>query len=336
MNNGSIVMLAHGSGGRQSHELVESLFLRYLGRHEPALEDAAYITPYSKRLVFTTDSFVVKPLIFPGGDIGRLAVCGTVNDLAMRGAQPLCLSAGFILEEGLTLELLEQILASMQTALHEAGTRIITGDTKVVEHGSADGLFINTAGIGIVPEGVSISAANARAGDVVLLSGAVGDHGLAVMTQRQRLHFSGSLRSDCAPLNGLVAAMLAAAPDIHVLRDATRGGLAAVLNEIASASGAGIEIDEPSVPVHEAVRAASEILGLDFMYAANEGKLAAIVPAENADAVLTAMRIHPLGAEAAIIGRVIAEHPGKVALRTILGTRRLLDMPAGEQLPRIC
>lgn len=336
MSSNQVVLLSHGSGGSQSHELIQNLFLRYLGRHGPVLEDAAEVPYSSQHLVFTTDSFVVKPLEFPGGDIGRLAVCGTVNDLAMRGAQPLCLSAGFILEEGLALEQLERILASMQAALLEAGTRVITGDTKVVEHGGADGMFINTAGIGIVPEESQISAANARPGDIVLLNGAVGDHGLAVLTLRQGLRFSGDLRSDCAPLNDLVRVMQRAASGIHVLRDATRGGLAAVLNEIATASATGIMINETAIPVHESVRVASEMLGLDPLYAANEGKLVAIVSPENADAVLTAMRNHSLGAEAEKIGRVTADHPGKVTLRTILGTRRILDMPAGVQLPRIC
>lgn len=337
------VMLAHGSGGTLGHELVRDLFLRYL--RDPlltALEDASNV-PWNEqggdqegRLVFTTDSYVVNPLFFPGGDIGKLAVCGTINDLSMRGAQPLCLSAGFILEEGLPLADLERVVASMAHTAEAAGVRIVTGDTKVVERGSADGLFINTAGIGIVPPGVRISARRAQPGDVILLSGAVGDHGLAIMTQREGLRFEGALQSDCAPLNGLVQAMLQAVPDIHVLRDPTRGGLATTLNELAEQSGVGIEIDESAVPIHDAVRAAGEVLGLDPLYVANEGKLVAMAPADDALRLLEAMRAHPEGREAALIGRVTGEHPGQVVLRTILGTRRLLDMLAGEQLPRIC
>lgn len=336
MSTADLVQLAHGSGGSQSHELVERVFIRHLGQPTAVLEDAALVTPPDSQIFFTTDAYVVKPLFFPGGDIGRLAVCGTVNDLAVRGAQPLSLSAAFILEEGLAIADLERIVLSMRAALDEAGTRIVTGDTKVVERGSGDGVFITTAGIGIAPHNVHISAALARPGDAVLLSGAVGDHGLTVLTQRQGLRFDSPLQSDSAPLNGLVAAMIAAAPDIHVLRDATRGGLATTLNEIAGSSQVGIQVDETAVPLHNVVRAASEILGLDPFYVANEGKLIAIVPAERADAVLAAMRRHPYGAESALIGRVTGEHAGRVVLNTILGTRRVLDMLTGEQLPRIC
>ncbi len=338
-----VVLLAHGSGGVLSHELVERVFLKHLANEAlSALEDASNITladgqgRVAGQLVFTTDSYVVRPIFFPGGDIGKLAVCGTVNDLAMRGAQPLALSAGLILEEGLPLADLERVVASMATAAREAGVQIVAGDTKVVERGSADKLFINTAGIGLVPPGVQISGAGARPGDVVLLSGAVGDHGLAIMTHREGLHFESPLQSDCAPLNGLVKAMLEACPQIHALRDPTRGGLATTLNELSLAPGVGIDIDEASVPVHEAVRAASEILGLDPLYVANEGKLVAMVAERHAGTVLAAMRTHPYGREAAIIGRVVSEHPKRVVLRTWLGTRRLLDMLAGEQLPRIC
>jgi len=336
MSASGLVLLAHGSGGSQSHDLVESIFLKHLGQPSPVLEDAALIPLADGQPVFTTDSYVVKPLFFPGGDIGRLAVCGTVNDLAMRGAQPLYLSAAFIIQEGFALAELERIVISMQSALQEAGTCIVTGDTKVVEHGSGDGIFITTAGVGLAPSSVNISAAHAQPGDIILISGAIGDHGLAVMTQRQGLRFQSTLQSDSAPLNGLVAAMLAVERDIHVLRDPTRGGLATTLNEIASASAVGIEIEETAVPVHPAVQAASEILGLDPFYVANEGKLVALVPADSADLVLQAMRAHRLGTEASIIGRVVAEHPGRVAMRTILGTRRILDMLVGEQLPRIC
>jgi hydrogenase expression/formation protein HypE len=338
-----VVLLAHGSGGLLSHELVSSLFLKYLGNPIlNALEDASNLPLgdaselLGGQLVFTTDSYVVKPLFFPGGDIGKLAICGTVNDLAMRGAVPLYLSAGFILEEGLPLRDLERVLVSMATTAEAAGVRIVAGDTKVVERGSVDKLFINTAGLGLVPPGVRISATAARPGDLILLSGAIGDHGLAIMTQREGLRFQTPLQSDCAPLNSLVSAMLAASRRIHTLRDPTRGGLASALNEIATQSAVGMEIEEQAVPIHEPVRAAGDLLGLDPFYVANEGKLIAIVEREDAQAVLEAMRAHPYGQEAAIIGLVTAEHPGRVVLRTILGTRRLMDMLAGEQLPRIC
>ena len=337
------VMLAHGSGGTLGHELVERVFLTHFD--DPllgALEDATGIDlcdatgrPLGQP-VFTTDSYVVQPLFFPGGDIGKLAICGTVNDLSARGARPLYLSVGFILEEGLPLADLERVVASMAATAKRAGVRIVTGDTKVVERGSADKLFINTAGIGVVPAGVSISARGARPGDAVLINGAVGDHGLAIMTQREGLRFESPLRSDCTPLNDLVAALLASGADIHVLRDPTRGGLATTLNELADSSGLSIEIDEVSVPVHEAVCAASELLGLDPLYVANEGKMIVIAPEAQAEALLATMRAHPDGAEAAIIGRVGEGPAGRVVLRTVLGTHRLLDMLAGEQLPRIC
>ena len=332
-----IILLAHGSGGLLSQELVEQVFLPHLGRPAGALEDATEIALGPGRVVMTTDGYVVRPIAFPGGDIGKLAVCGTVNDLAMRGARPLYLTAAFIIEEGLPLVELDRIVASMAAAAAQAGVRVVAGDTKVVERGGVDRLFITTAGVGVVPEGVCISAAGARPGDVVLVSGAMGDHGLAIMTQREGLRFQSPLRSDCAPLNGLVADMLAAGGEaIHVLRDPTRGGLATALNELAAASEVSIAIDEDAVPVHDAVRVASELLGLDPLYVANEGKLIAIVAPEAAEAVLAAMRAHPLGAEAAAIGDVRAAERSRVVLRTPLGTHRLLDMLAGEQLPRIC
>lgn len=338
-----IILLAHGSGGTLGHELIERVFLKHLD--DPilgALEDASLVQlgdgrgQVSGRPVFTTDSYVVRPIFFPGGDIGKLAICGTVNDLAMRGARPLYLSAGFILEEGLPLADLEHVVRSMAETAKAAGVRIVTGDTKVVERGSADNLFINTAGIGLVPPGVHISASAARPGDVIIVSGAVGDHGLAIMTQREGLRFDSPLQSDCAPLNALVAAMIRACPNIHVLRDPTRGGLATTLNELAAQSGVGIEIDEALVPVHEPVRAASELLGLDPLYVANEGKLVAIVEGRDASRVLGVMRSQRYAEEAAVIGRVVADHPARVVLHSLLGTRRLLDMLAGEQLPRIC
>ncbi|MHB1354787.1 MAG: hydrogenase expression/formation protein HypE [Anaerolineae bacterium] len=337
MSEQDVILLAHGSGGSMSHELVKRVFLRHLNNPILAsLEDASLIALPPGQVAFTTDSYVVHPLFFPGGDIGRLAVCGTVNDLAMRGAQALYLSAAFILEEGLAISDLVRVVVSMQAAALEAGVSIVTGDTKVVEHGSADRMFITTSGIGVIPAGVQVAASYAVPGDVVLLSGAIGDHGLTVMTQRQGMLFSGKLQSDSAPLNRLVQAMLETSREIHVMRDPTRGGLATTLNEIACASGVGIELDETAIPIHETVRVASELLGLDPLYVANEGKLIAFVPARAAESVLAVMRAHPLGAEAALVGRVVAEHPNRVALRTVLGTRRVLDMLSGEQLPRIC
>ncbi len=288
------------------------------------------------RLAFTTDSFVVSPLFFPGGDIGELAVNGTVNDLAMSGARPLYLSAGFILEEGLPMEQLGRIAASLAAACRRAGVQLVAGDTKVVNKGHGDGLYINTSGLGMVPPGVRIAPDRARAGDVVLLSGTVGDHGMAIMSVREGLEFETQIQSDTAPLNGLVEAMLAVTPDLHCLRDATRGGLAAVLNELAVASRVGVEFDERLVPVRPEVSAACEMLGLDPLYTANEGKLVAVVPPAQAEAVLSAMRAHPLGREAARIGLVVAAHPGLVVARTGIGGSRVVDLPAGELLPRIC
>jgi hydrogenase expression/formation protein HypE len=339
-----IVLLGHGSGGTLSHALVRDLFLAHFADSDLAsLEDATEIALADEdgrvagRVVITTDSYVVKPRFFPGGDIGKLAICGTVNDLAMRGARPLYLTAGFILEEGLSLEELERVVRSMAQTAREAGVRIVAGDTKVVERGSADGLFINTAGVGVVPPGVSIGAGRAQVGDAILVSGAVGDHGLTVMTQREGLRFDSSLQSDCAPLGGLVDAMLTISPQsIHVLRDPTRGGLATTLCEIAEQSRVGIEVEESRIPVHDAVRAASEILGLDPLYVANEGKLVAFVAPQAAEDILAAMRAHPLGREAARIGWALEQHRGRVALRTPFGARRVLNMLAGEQLPRIC
>ncbi len=340
MTRDHIVLMAHGSGGILSHELIRDVFVRHLGNDAlDGMEDAALLAangPADGAWAMTTDSFVVKPLVFPGGDIGKLAVCGTVNDLAMRGARPLYLTAGFILEEGLPLADLERIVGSMAAAAREAGVQIVAGDTKVVERGSGDGVFINTAGLGFVAPGVRVSAANARPGDVVLLSGAVGDHGLAIMTRREGLRFETPLESDCAPLNGLVAEMLAVCPEVHVLRDPTRGGLATALNELAESSQVGIALSEGQIPVHPAVAAASELLGLDPLYVANEGKLIAIAPEAYAGALLAAMRGHRYGREAALIGHVVSAHPGRVVLETELGTRRLLDMLSGEQLPRIC
>jgi hydrogenase expression/formation protein HypE len=337
-----LILLAHGSGGRLSHDLVEKLFLKHFGN--PVLlqlDDSAVVDiPQGRqpRIAFSTDSYVISPLVFPGGDIGKLAVCGTVNDLSMSGAQPLWLSAGFIIEEGLALADLEQIVASMAATADLAGVQIVTGDTKVVDRGSADKLFINTAGVGLVPSGVMIAGDQAQPGDLILLNGTIGDHGMTIMTQREGLQFASPLESDCAPLNGLVASLLEALPAgaVHCLRDPTRGGLATALNELAARSRVGIEIDETSLPVREPVRAACELLGLDPLYVANEGKLIAIVAPEAADTALAALRADRYGREATIVGQVVEGHPGRVVLRTQLGARRMVDMLVGEQLPRIC
>jgi len=331
------ILLAHGSGGRLSHQLVKDLFLPVFDNDVlNQLDDRAEIYAAGVRLAFTTDSFVVSPPFFPGGDIGKLAVCGTVNDLAMGGAEPLYLSAGFIIEEGLPVDQLKTIVESMRKTADEAGVKIVCGDTKVVERGSADRIFINTSGIGLVPEGVNISGSFARPGDKVLINGYIGDHGIAVMAERQGLSFREEIASDSAPLNGLVKAMLEVSRDIHVLRDPTRGGVATTLNEIASQSNVGIVLQEEAIPVREQVLAACEILGFDPLYVANEGKLLAVVPAEKAGLMLEAMKKHPYGAESAIIGEVVADHPGRVVLSTGIGGRRIVDMLVGEQLPRIC
>lgn len=331
------IVLGHGSGGRLSADLIRHLFVPLFDNPAlSALNDQAVLDINGARLAFTTDSFVISPLFFPGGDIGSLAVHGTINDLAVSGAQPLYLSAGFILEEGLPMDDLGRIVTSMAEACRATGVQLVTGDTKVVNKGKGDGVFINTAGIGLVPSGVHIAADRARPGDVILVSGTIGDHGMAIMSVREGLNFETALVSDSAPLHTLVAAMLQVTPDIHCLRDATRGGVAAVLNELAEQSRVGFVIEEAAIPVRPAVMAACEMLGIDPLYVANEGKLVAVVPREHAGAVLEAMRRHPLGADAAIIGEVVAEHPGLVLARTVIGGRRVVDLPLGEILPRIC
>ncbi len=331
------ILLAHGSGGRLSHQLVRELFLPVFDNDAlNKLDDRAEVFASGVRLAFTTDSFVVSPPFFEGGDIGKLAVCGTVNDLAMGGAEPLYLSAGFIIEEGLPIDQLKAVVESMRKTADEAGVKIVCGDTKVVERGSADRIFINTSGIGVVPEGVSISGSLAQPGDKVIINGFIGDHGIAVMAERHGFSFTEKVVSDCAPLNGLVKAMLEVSTDIHVLRDPTRGGVATTLNEIASQSNVGVVLREDMIPVRDQVLAACEILGYDPLYVANEGKLLAVVPAQSADRVLAAMKKHPYGVDSAIIGEVVADHPGKVVLSTGIGGRRIVDMLVGEQLPRIC
>jgi hydrogenase expression/formation protein HypE len=333
---GDTILLAHGSGGKLSHELVEKNFLPFLSN--PALNklDDSAIFEASGRLAFTTDGYVVNPIFFPGGDIGKLAVCGTVNDLAMNGAKPLYLSLSAIIEEGFPIVELEQIMQSIKKAAEEAEVSIITGDTKVVNQGQADKLFMTTSGVGIISPGVDISGANARAGDKVLLSGTIGDHGISIMSQREGLRFSMTLESDCAPLNKLVSQMLEVSSNIHCLRDPTRGGLATTLNEFARQSKVGIVIEEVKIPVKEEVKAACELLGLDPIYVANEGKLVAIVDPGDSDKILAQMKQNSYGKYAAIIGEITKEHPGKVIMKTKLGPSRIVDMLSGELLPRIC
>ncbi len=330
------ILLAHGSGGKLAHELVEKSFVKAFANPFLAKLDDSAVMDFSGKLAFTTDSYVVSPIFFPGGDIGKLAVYGTVNDLAMSGAKPLYLSLSFIIEEGLPQDELNEIVNSVRKAAQEAEVEIVTGDTKVVHRGSADKLFINTAGVGIIPEGVDISGNKARPGDRVILSGTIGDHGIAVLSQREGLSFSTQLESDCAPLESLVAEMLEASLDIHCLRDPTRGGLATTLNELAKQSKVSVRIEEEKIPIREEVLAACEMLGFDPLYVANEGKLVAIVSAKDADKILKAMRENHYGTGAAIIGEVKAEHPGRVVMKTCLGASRIVDMLVGDLLPRIC
>jgi len=335
---GARVILGHGSGGLLSNALMRDVIGPSIAVASPGgpLNDAAVVDVGGARLAFTTDSFVVSPIRFPGGDIGELAVNGTINDLAMMGAQPLAISLAFVIEEGLPLEELAIISASAARAAARAGAQIVTGDTKVVGRGAADRLFVNTAGIGVVPDGVAPAADRARPGDAIVLSGPIGLHGVAIMSVREGLEFEAEIVSDTQALNAVVAAALAVEPGVRVLRDPTRGGLSSALNEIAGASGVGMVLDEHAVPIPEAVQAACEMLGLDPFHVANEGKCVAIVPAESADAVVAAMRSVPAGADAVRIGEVVAEHPGMVTIRTIVGSERIVDMLVGEQLPRIC
>jgi hydrogenase expression/formation protein HypE len=331
------VLLGHGSGGRLSNELLRNVILPafenpVLGR----LDDQAVVSVNGSRLAFTTDSFVVKPLFFPGGNIGSLAVHGTINDLAMGGAQPLFLSVAFIIEEGLPMNILHMVVGSLREAARHAGVEVVTGDTKVVEKGSGDGIFINTSGIGLVPDGVTLSADRARPGDRVLLSGTIGDHGITILAQREGLEFESAIESDTAPLHTLVAEMLGVTSHFRCLRDPTRGGLSSTLNEIALQSRVGMQLEERAIPVREEVRGACEMLGLDPLYVANEGKLVAIVEPDMSEPVLEAMHRHPLGRDARLIGTVTDAHPGLVTMRTLLGTTRIVDLLAGDQLPRIC
>jgi hydrogenase expression/formation protein HypE len=337
------IVLGHGGGGLLTAELIQRLFVPAFDNEVlGALEDQATVGLGGAngvkvpRIALTTDSFVVRPLFFPGGDIGRLAVHGTVNDLAVGGARPLYLAAAFILEEGLALDDLKRIVASMRAACDEAEVSLVTGDTKVVDRGKGDQVFITTTGVGVVPEGRCLSIRAARPGDRVVVSGTIGDHGMAIMSVREGLEFETVLESDTAPLTGLVRVMLDACPAIRAMRDPTRGGVSSALNELAEASHVGVDLVESSIPVRPEVRGACEMLGLDPLYVANEGKLIAVVPPEDADRLVAVMRAHPLGRDAAVIGDVVAEHPGMVTMRSLVGGRRVVTLLSGEQLPRIC
>jgi hydrogenase expression/formation protein HypE len=331
------IVLAHGSGGKLSQELMHRIVLpQFSNPLLDPLHDGAVFSLNDARVAFSTDSFVVSPIFFPGGDIGKLAVHGTVNDLAMCGARPLYLSVGFILEEGLPTRDFWEIVLSMRQAAAAAGVALVTGDTKVVDRGKADKIFINTSGVGIVPSGVEIGPSRARAGDKIIISGPIAVHGIAIMSVREGLEFESAVESDTAPLNGLVDTILGITKEIHVFRDPTRGGVTSALSEIATAARLGILIEESQIPISEEVKGACEILGLDPLYVANEGTLLAFVPAGEADRVLAAIRVHPLGKEAAIIGEATSDHPGLVLMKTRIGGTRVVDMLSGEQLPRIC
>ncbi len=327
------IMLGHGSGGRLSAQLLTDVFVPST---RPLEDQAALDVPGPGRLAFTTDAFVIDPIFFPGGDLGQLAVYGTINDLAVGGARPLWLSAAFILEEGLAISDLRRIVTSMHAACARARVELVTGDTKVVQKGKGDGLFITTSGIGLIPPGRSLSVENARPGDRVLVSGTIGDHGIAILSVREGIAFECALTSDTAPLADLCEAMLEVCPRIRFMRDATRGGVSSVLNELALGSRIGVRVEESSIPLREEVRGACEMLGLDPLYVANEGKLIAVVPAEDAERLLAAMREHPDGRDAACIGEIVEEHPGLVTLKTAVGGERVMAMLSGEQLPRIC
>jgi hydrogenase expression/formation protein HypE len=331
------ILLDHGAGGKASAELVAELFAKHLGNELLGqMDDAAVLPPPGGRLAVSTDSFVVDPIFFPGGDIGSLAVHGTVNDVAMRGATPLYLTTGFVLEEGLAISDLERVVASMGRAAHEAGVKVVAGDTKVVGRGQADKLFINTTGIGVIPDGLELGAARARPGDAVLVSGTLGDHGVTILASREGLGLTAPIASDSASLNRLAAGLINACPGLHTLRDPTRGGLATALNEIAALSGVSIELEEAAIPIDPAVAGVCELLGLDPLYLANEGKLICIVEGSQAEAALAALRVDPLGGRAALIGRCGDQRAGRVWINTSVGGRRILDMLSGEPLPRIC
>ena len=331
------IILAHGSGGKLTHRLIEKMVLpQFRNELLAPLHDGAVFSLNGTRIAFSTDSFVVNPIFFPGGDIGELAINGTVNDLAMCGARPLYLSAAFIIEEGLPMEDFWRVIQSMRRAADAAGVSLVTGDTKVVDRGKGDKIFINTSGVGVVPDDVNINPSRAAVGDKVIVSGPIAVHGIAIMSVREGLEFESEIASDTAPLNGLVETILGTSKDVHVLRDPTRGGLSSALTEIAESANVGIHLDEAQIPITEEVKGACEILGLDPLYVANEGKLLAVAPPSAADRVLTAMRAHPLGDRSAIIGEVVADHPRFVTMKTRVGGTRVVDMLTGEQLPRIC
>lgn len=336
------ITLAHGSGGKAMRDLIEDVFVGgFDNEHLSQLEDQARfdlssLNAKGDRLAMTTDSYVVDPLFFPGGDIGKLAVTGTINDLAVGGAKPLYLTCGMIIEEGFPVDDLRRIVDSMKATADAAGVAIVTGDTKVVHRGAADKLFINTAGIGVIPQGVNITVNRAQAGDVVIINGYVGDHGAAIVDARGEMELENTIETDCQPLNGLVESMLQSCPDIHCMRDATRGGIATVLNEFAESSNVGISLNETALPLRPEVRGMCEILGLDPLYLANEGKLVAVVPADHAENLLQVMQKHPAGKDSAIVGKVLPDHAGRVVLQTSFGGERIIDMLVGEQLPRIC
>lgn len=334
------IFMGHGSGGRMTQELIRDVFSPAFSNTilDKGNDFAGVPLPHSSngKLVVSTDSHIVKPIIFPGGDIGSLAVCGTVNDVSMSGAIPLYLTAGFILEEGLSVDTLKSILNSMKISMEEAGVKVIAGDTKVVEKGSGDGIFITTAGVGWLPDGIDIHGANAKPGDSIIISGTLGDHGIAVLAARGELGFQTAIQSDMAPLNHLIQTTLQAAPHTHVLRDPTRGGLATTLNEIACQSQVGMLLEEDQLPIKNSVRSACEMLGFDPLYVANEGKVIVIVPENETQAALAALRTHPYGVDAQVIGKVLPDNPGRVMLKTAIGGTRLLDMLSGEMLPRIC
>ncbi|MCG6925010.1 MAG: hydrogenase expression/formation protein HypE [Acidobacteria bacterium] len=337
LDHGDIVQLAHGGGGTLTSRLIDRLFVpAFRNPHLDSLGDGAVVTVGDTRLAFTTDSFVVKPVFFPGGDIGSLSVHGTVNDLAMCGAEPLYLSAGLVIEEGFLMSDLERVVAAMAEACGHVGVTLVTGDTKVVDRGKGDGIYVNTSGVGRVREGVSVGPARAAAGDAVLVSGPVGDHGIAVMAAREGIDLETELVSDSAPVVAPVGALLEAVPETHVLRDPTRGGLATALSEVAVASKVGIRLEEAHIPVRDEVRGACELLGFDPLYVACEGRFLAVVPGEQAEEALLAVRSQPGGEGARLIGRVVAEDPGRLVLRTRIGSHRLLERLSGEQLPRIC
>ncbi|NLY55674.1 MAG: hydrogenase expression/formation protein HypE [Firmicutes bacterium] len=331
------ILLSHGAGGGASQRLLDELFFHILGNEYLLQKNDAVVLPSVQgRIALSTDSFVVQPLFFRGGNIGKLAVCGTVNDLAVQGATPLYLTLGLIIEEGFLMADLLKIVESIAETCAAAGVKIVAGDTKVVNKGQADGLYINTTGIGVVPEGRNISGSLAMPGDVVIINGTIGEHGMAIMSERSGISWETDLMSDCAPLNGLIERILTATEEVHVMRDPTRGGVATTLNEIAAQSGVGIRLNETDLPITDGVRGACEMLGFDPLYVANEGKVLVIVPQSQAEKVLSAMHDHPLGRQAVIIGEVIADHPGLVTLRTGFGGERILDMLEGELLPRIC